>query len=76
MIAIKKFRLLCADDTDMTWIFEHEMGKTNLYRYGEMMNYPWKDIKRVEADMLQQGKILTNNEALIRAFRKFDPSSK
>lgn len=72
MIAIKKFRVLCAEDPEMSWIFDHEIGQTNLYRYGETMDCSWKSMKAVENDMLQRGKMMTDNNELIRTFKKLD----
>jgi len=74
MLAIKRFRFLCADIPEMGWVFENESGKTNLYRYGSLANLSWTDIRRVEEDMKSRGESLIENDKLMNAIRRLQHS--
>lgn len=69
--AIKAFRLLCFDDEEMRWVFTHEQGESNLYRFVNILELPWGAVAEVKKDLAERNLDPFNNHQIIRSIRRY-----
>lgn len=69
--SIKKFRLFCSTDEEMRWIFTNEIGKTNLYRFVNILGLPWSAVDIVKADMASRNAQLCNNTHVVQSIYRY-----
>lgn len=69
--SIKTFRRLCFEDDEMTWIFIHEKGESNLIRFVNMLELPWQAVVDVGQDLAARNADPHNNHHVLRSIRRY-----
>lgn len=69
--SIKAFRMMCVGENDMQWIFANESGKTNLFRFVNIMGLGWSSVHEIEDDMTRRGEDKCNNIHIVQSIWRY-----